>query len=73
MKNAINTLRLFEGSFQFDSIQSELNITTDFIQYKLAKQYEYRETSEDLWAELNLNGEEYRYILDYKNVMLIQL
>ena len=73
MNNAINTLQLFEGQYQFDNIQTELNITADFIQYKLAKQYEYRETNEELWAELNLNGVKSRYVLDYENVMLVQL
>jgi hypothetical protein len=72
MNNAINTLQLFEGPYQFDSIQTELNITADFIFYKLAKQYEYRETNKDLWAELNLNGVKSRYVLDYKNFCLVK-
>jgi hypothetical protein len=73
MNNAqINTLQLFEGPYKFDNIQTELNITADFIFYKLAKQYEYRETNKDLWAELNLNGVKSRYVLDYKNFGLVK-
>jgi hypothetical protein len=41
--------------------------------YKLATQFEYRETSKPLWAELDLNGEKIRYELDYKNASLVTI
>lgn len=68
----MNTLYLYEASYQFDKIETELNITPDFIFYKLAKQYEYRETNKTLWAELNLNGVATRYVLDYANFGLVK-
>ena len=72
MKNSINTLQLFEGAYQYDRIETELNIATDLIMYKLAKQYEYRETKKDLWAILTLGGVQTRYVLDYKNFALVK-
>ena len=72
MKNSINTLQLFEGAYQYDRIETELNIATDLIMYKLAKQYEYREIKKDLWAILTLGGVETRYVLDYKNFALVK-
>jgi hypothetical protein len=69
----MNTLHLFEASYQFDTITTELNITPDFIQFKLAKQHEYRPSKESLWAELNKNGQIRRYKLDYANNQLIKL
>ena len=72
----MNTLYLIEGLFIFDTITTELNITPDFIQYKLAKQYEFfidRPSKESLWAELNENGQIKRYKLDYANNQLIKL
>jgi hypothetical protein len=68
----MNTLHLFEASYQFDTITTELNITPDFIQYKLATQYEYRPTTKSLWAELTINGQIERYELDYDNIQLIK-
>lgn len=65
-----NSIRLYEGSFQFDSISTNLNISPDFAQMKLAKQYEYRATTESLWAEITVAGVTNRYELDYKNVKL---
>ena len=73
MKNAINTVSFYEGSYQFDQTQTELNITTDYVMYKLATQFEYRQTSKTLWAELDLNGEKIRYELDYKNASLVTI
>lgn len=69
----MNTLHLIEGLFIFDTITTELNITPDFIQYKLAKQYEYRPTTQSLWADLTINGQFERYELDYENNQLIKL
>jgi hypothetical protein len=71
--NSINTLQLFEGSYQFFSIDTKLDIPEDFILFKLSGQYEYRKTSEDLWAELDSNGKKSRYVLDCKNKTLVQL
>jgi hypothetical protein len=73
MNNAINTVSFYEGSYQFAQIQTELNITTDYVMYKLATQFEYRHTSKTLWAELDLNGEKVRYQLDYKNASLVTI
>lgn len=71
--NSINTLHLFEGPYQFLSIDSKVEIQQDFILSKLSGQYDYRKTSEDLWAELDSNGKKSRYILDSKNKTLVQL
>ena len=68
-----NTARFYEGSYQFYVEKTNLNINEGFIQYVLAKQYEYRNTTESLWAEVEVDGIEYRYILDYPNNTLIQL
>jgi hypothetical protein len=71
--NSVNTLHLFEGPYQFFSIDSKVEIQQDFILSKLSGQYDYRKTSEDLWAELDSNGKKSRYILDSKNKTLVQL
>ncbi len=68
-----NTARFYEGSYQFKVEKTNLNINEGFIQYVLAKQYEYRETTESLWADVEVDGIEYRYVLDYPNKTLIQL
>jgi hypothetical protein len=68
----MNTIEFYQGAYQFDKIETELNITTGFIFYKLAKQFEYRATNDALWADLNLNGIETRYVLDYKNFGLVK-
>jgi len=80
MKNTIeptntttNQVCFYEGSYQFDSISTTLNISTDFIQMKLAKQFEYRPTNESLWAELNLDGKKSHWVLDYNNCLLTQV
>ncbi len=66
----MNIIRLYEGSHQFNVIETELNISPDFAQMKLAQQYEYRPTSETLWAEIVVNGVSERYILDYEHKLL---
>ena len=63
MKNYIS---LYEGSYQFYQIETDKNISLDFLQMKLAKQMEYRKTNESLWGEINNNGEVKRYELNYK-------
>jgi hypothetical protein len=69
----INTANFYEGSYQYNTIETPLNITADFIQMKLAKQYEYRPTDEDLWAEVVVNGVRSRYQLDYDNFSLTKI
>jgi hypothetical protein len=60
------TINFYEGSYQFNSITTDLNVSPDFIEMKLAKQYEYRETKESLWATVNQNSKEVsRFELKY--------
>ena len=69
----MNTLHLYQESYKFYTINTKLNIVTDFIQFKLATQYQYRPTSQILWAELIIDGRVERYKLDKDNVRLIKL
>jgi hypothetical protein len=66
-----NTLLLNEGSYQYAVIETDLNITEDFILMKLSKQFEYRPTNETLWASLITETERTIYTLDYPNRKLI--
>lgn len=67
-----NTLLLNEGSYQYAVIETDLNITEDFILMKLSKQFEYRPTNETLWATLTTETEgTIYYTLDYPNRKLI--
>jgi hypothetical protein len=60
------TINFYEGSYQFNSITTDLNVSPDFIEMKLAKQYEYRATKESLWATVNQNSKEVsRFELKY--------
>jgi hypothetical protein len=60
------TINFYEGSYQFNSITTELNVHTDFIEMKLAKQYEYRPTLENLWATVCQDSKEIaRYQFTY--------
>jgi hypothetical protein len=68
-----NTVRFYEGSYQYKTISTHLNISPDFIQMQLAKQFEYRATNESLWAEVIVHGVTSRFELDYHNIKLIQL
>lgn len=70
MTQAQNTIALYEGSYQFNVIYTDLNITPDFAQMKLSKQYEYRLTTKDLWAIITVNGISERFVLDYSNCKL---
>lgn len=64
----MNKVSFFEGSYMFKMDQTDLNITTGYIQYQLAKQYEYRPTTKTLWAELTDKlGNAQRFKLDYDN------
>ena len=62
-----NTVNFYEGSYQFQSDKTPLNISTDYIQMILAKQYEHRPTSENLWAEVECFGIKNRFSFDYNN------
>ncbi len=65
---ATKEVRLYEGSYLFASIKTDLNITEDFIQMKLAKQYEYTLTKDCLWADILENGIlKNRYSFTYEN------
>jgi hypothetical protein len=61
-----NEVRFYEGSYQFKVNKTDLNITEDFIQMILAKQYEYRPTEDSLWAVVLEEGKEIaRYSFNY--------
>jgi hypothetical protein len=60
-----NTVNFYEGFYQFQSDKTRLNISTDYIQMILAKQYEHRPTSESLWAEVENFGIKQRFSFDY--------
>ena len=60
------TINFYEGSYQFNSISTDLNVNPDFIEMKLAKQYEYRATKQNLWATIIQDSKEVaRYQLTY--------
>jgi len=60
-------ISFFEGSYQFKQETTNLNVSPDFIQKVLALQYEYRPTTEDLWAEVSENGQNIvRYQFNYQ-------
>jgi hypothetical protein len=60
------TINFYEGSQLFLNIETDKRVGTGFIEYKLAKQYEYRETTESLWATVIEEGTEVsRYELKY--------
>jgi hypothetical protein len=52
------TINFFEGSYQFDSVATTLNVAPDYIEFKLAKAYEHRPTTETLWATVSQGGSE---------------
>lgn len=68
-----NIAYFYEGSTQFKAVETPLNITADYVQMQLAKQYEYRPTDESLWADIVVDGIKSRYQLDYNNRSLLQL
>jgi len=51
-------INLYEGSYQFESILTHLDVKANFIEMKLAKQYEYRPTEKSLWATIVQNKQE---------------
>ena len=68
-----NKINFYEGSYLFDSIETEKNISSDFALMKLSMRYEYRATNKQLWAEITIAGISTRYELDYKNKNLKQI
>lgn len=66
-----NQIRFYEGSSMYNLVETKLNISEDFVLMKLAKQYEYRPTTETLWADVIIDNEITRYLLDYQNKSLI--
>jgi len=54
------TINFCEGSYLYNSVTTDLIVSPDFIEMKLAKQYEYRPTKESLWATVIQNGKEIR-------------
>lgn len=69
----MNKVYFFEGSYPYNVVSTDLNITEDYILMKLAKQYEYRPTTESLWAEVVTPESAIRYELDYDNKRVIPL
>lgn len=61
-----NSVYFYEGSNQFKSEKTNLNISDDYVQMILAKQYEYRPTTETLWADVQISGITQRFTFDYK-------
>lgn len=60
------TINFYEGSYLYNTIETDRNVSADFIEMKLAKQYEYRTTQKDLWATIHQNNKEVkRYELKY--------
>lgn len=60
-----NKVTFYEGASRFDSIETDKNISEDFVEMKLAKQFEYRASAEGYWAEVIQDGVATRYNLDY--------
>jgi hypothetical protein len=64
-------INFFEGSNLFLSETTDLNVSEGYIQYKLANQYEYRPTTESLWADvIHADNKVDRYLLDYEHKKL---
>lgn len=55
-KQDMKKVNFYEGSYQFKTVSTELNITESFMELILAKQYEYRPTKESLWCTVVENG-----------------
>ena len=59
-----NTITFYEGSNLIETIKTSKNITESFVEFKLAKNYEYRKSNE-YWADVIQNGVGTRYTLKY--------
>ncbi len=59
-----NTITFYEGSNLMESIKTTKNITESFVEFKLAKIYEYRKSNK-YWADVIQNGIGTRYTLEY--------
>ena len=64
MTTAIN---FFEGFYCFKSESTKLSVGENYLQYQLAKQYEYRPTTEALWCSVHNRDEVKYYFLNYEN------
>jgi len=64
MNTTTNTFSIYEGSQLFYSVETDLNISEDFVEMQLAKSYEYRK-SDKYWAAVKQGGFETRYKLEY--------
>ncbi len=60
-----NKVTFYEGGSRFNSIETDKNISEDFVEMKLAQQFEYRASAEGYWAEVIQGGVATRYKLDY--------
>ncbi len=58
-------INFYEGSYQFNTIKTDLNVNPSFIEFKLAMQFEFRPTTETLWATVTTEGVETRFKLIY--------
>lgn len=67
-----NTVNFYEGYCQFKSEKTHLNISTDYVQMILAKQYEYRPTNKTLWADVQISGITQRFTFDYKTGLTLK-
>jgi len=52
------TINFYEGSTLYNSVTTDLNVNPDYIEFKLAKQFEYRATTESLWATICQDSKE---------------
>jgi len=59
-----NTITFYEGANLIETIKTTKNITESFVEFKLAKNYEYRNSNE-YWADVIQNGIGTRYTLKY--------
>ena len=59
-----NTITFYEGANLIETIKTTKNITECFVEFKLAKNYEYRKSNE-YWADVIQNGIGIRYTLKY--------
>lgn len=59
-----NTITFYEGANLIETIETDKNITESYIEFKLAKSYDYRK-SDNYWVDVVQNGIGTRYTLNY--------
>jgi hypothetical protein len=59
-----NTITFYEEANLMETIKTNKNITESFVEFKLAKNYEYRKSNK-YWADVIQNGIGTRYTLEY--------